>query len=75
MSYQKPLLRKLSKPIFLFYLPIGILSIFVLFPLYWLVATSLKETHEIFSIPQTWFPQTLSTDAYKKRFFFALYYL
>lgn len=40
-----------------------------LFPLYWMVITSLKKTGEIFATPPTLFPQHPSIDAYVSQFF------
>ena len=36
----------------------------LLFPLYWILVTSLKTEQEIFRIPPTWFPQVLNTSSY-----------
>jgi ABC-type glycerol-3-phosphate transport system permease component len=47
--------------LYLFVLAVGI---FVLFPFYWMVATSLKSVNEIFAIPPTWLPQSPSLSAY-----------
>ncbi|WP_337102424.1 carbohydrate ABC transporter permease [Paenibacillus sp. YIM B09110] len=38
-----------------------------LFPLYWLVATSFKTEAEIFSTPQTWFPQEWQFKSYTEQ--------
>jgi len=45
---------------------IGMLLVFVamMFPLYWMVVTSLKKEIEIFKVPPTLFPQVLNTDSY-----------
>jgi ABC-type glycerol-3-phosphate transport system permease component len=43
---------------------IGIVGIFVLFPFYWMVASSLKSSAEIFAIPPTWFPAQPTLSAY-----------
>ena len=40
----------------LWYIPIGLAGLFVLFPFYWMVASSLKPADEIFSIPPSWYP-------------------
>ena len=36
----------------------------LLFPLYWIIVTSLKTEQEIFSIPATWFPSKINTASY-----------
>lgn len=36
----------------------------LLFPLYWILVTSLKTEQEIFQIPPTWFPQVFNTSSY-----------
>ena len=41
-----------------------LLLIVLLFPLYWILATSLKTEQEIFRIPATLWPETLSTASY-----------
>ena len=45
---------------------IGTLAVFALmmFPLYWIVVTSLKKEIEIFRVPPTLVPQELNTDSY-----------
>jgi ABC-type glycerol-3-phosphate transport system permease component len=42
--------------IFGFYLPLLIIGVPMLFPLYWLVASALKTPGEVFAIPPTWYP-------------------
>lgn len=46
------------------YALILVVGIFVLFPFYWMVASSLKSTVEIFSIPPTWWPVHPTLGAY-----------
>ena len=41
-----------------------LLLVVLLFPLYWILATSLKTEQEIFRIPATLWPETLSTASY-----------
>lgn len=41
-----------------------VLLCLLLFPLYWIVVTSLKTEREIFQIPPTLFPQVLNTKSY-----------
>ncbi len=50
--------------------------VFAIFPLYWIVLTSLKDTKEIFTFPLIYFPSELSFESYGKLFQitdFALY--
>lgn len=41
-----------------------VVGIFVLFPFYWMVTSSLKSTSEIFAIPPTWYPTQPTLSAY-----------
>ena len=41
-----------------------VLVVVLLFPLYWILVTSLKTEQEIFRIPPTLFPSVLNTDSY-----------
>lgn len=41
-----------------------ILLCVLLFPLYWILVTSLKTEQEIFQIPPTWFPHVINTSSY-----------
>ena len=41
-----------------------VLLVVLLFPLYWILVTSLKTEQEIFQIPPTLFPSVLNTDSY-----------
>lgn len=61
MNSQKKLSKR--KDLFLCILAILILCV-LLFPLYWILVTSLKTEQEIFSIPPTWFPKVLNTASY-----------
>jgi multiple sugar transport system permease protein len=55
-----------SRRLFSAMITIGMLLVFVamMFPLYWMVVTSLKKEIEIFKVPPTLFPQVLNTDSY-----------
>lgn len=46
------------------YVFIALVGIFVLFPFYWMVASSLKSTGDIFTIPPTWYPTHPTLAAY-----------
>ncbi len=43
-------------------------SISMLFPLYWMVSTSLKPQHEVFLLPPTWFPSEFQWIHYQQAF-------
>ncbi len=43
-------------------------SISMLFPLYWMVSTSLKPQHEVFLLPPTWFPSEFQWIHYRQAF-------
>ncbi len=61
-------MRKPMRAILTFYLPLLLIGLPMLFPLYWLVASSLKTTYEVFAIPPTWYPNDLTLDGYKAIF-------
>ena len=43
-------------------------AVFPLFPLYWMVISSLKSPQELAQIPPSWWPRTLTFDAYSTVF-------
>ncbi len=43
-------------------------SISMLFPLYWMISTSLKPQHEVFLLPPTWFPSDFQWIHYRQAF-------
>ncbi|MCY3902253.1 MAG: carbohydrate ABC transporter permease [Caldilineaceae bacterium] len=43
-------------------------SITMLFPLYWMISTSLKPQHEVFLLPPTWFPSDFQWIHYRQAF-------
>ena len=43
-------------------------SISMLFPLYWMISTSLKPQHEVFLLPPTWFPSEFQWIHYRQAF-------
>ncbi|MFA9380588.1 MAG: carbohydrate ABC transporter permease [Acetanaerobacterium sp.] len=45
------------------------ISVFFLFPLFWIIASSLKSDVEIFQIPPTLFPQKVTFEAYMGQLF------
>lgn len=42
-----------------------ILSLFMLIPFYWMLISSLKMNKDVFSIPMTWWPESLHWENYK----------
>jgi len=56
------------KKLFL-YLSIAIFLIVTLFPIYWMINTSLKTTKEIYLLQPTFFPKKISLEGYKTLFF------
>ncbi|HQE29817.1 MAG TPA: carbohydrate ABC transporter permease, partial [Phycisphaerae bacterium] len=61
-------MRKLSRAILTFYLPLALVGLPMLFPLYWLVISALKSPGEDFSIPPTWFPRQPTLHAFRAIF-------
>ena len=41
------------------------LSLFMLVPFYWMVISSLKLNKDVFSIPMTWWPESMHWENYK----------
>lgn len=60
--------RKLLKRIFLLYVPLVIMIIIILAPLYWMLITSFKESTEIFAKPLTYWPHKFIVDNFVKLF-------
>jgi multiple sugar transport system permease protein len=56
------------KKLFL-YLSIVIFLVVTLFPIYWMINTSLKTTKEIYLLKPTFFPKKISFEGYKNLFF------
>lgn len=54
--------------LFLFYILLSVFAVISLFPLYWTVATSLKEKGHIFVIPPEWIPNPISFEGYQLLF-------
>lgn len=50
------------------YLILILFAIFMLFPFYWMIVSSLKTSQEIVSRPPTWFPEDLTLDNYREVF-------
>jgi multiple sugar transport system permease protein len=60
--------KSLTKQIFGIYLPLAIILIFLLFPFYWTFITSIKTETELYSSHLTYWPKTVSWEAYQKLF-------
>ena len=54
--------------VFLLYIPIILFLLFLLFPFYWILVTSLKTSEEIRMLPIVYFPSEPSIDSYKYLF-------
>ena len=52
----------------LIYLILGIFLVITLFPIYWMINTSLKPTKEIYLMKPTFFPKKITLDGYKNLF-------
>ncbi len=48
-----------------FYLLIILIAIYLLFPFYWAIVSSLKDENELMRTPATWFPQNLTFKNYR----------
>lgn len=51
-----------------FYIIVGLLSVIVLIPFFWMISTSLKSKGALMSLPIQWIPKSPTLDAYKKVF-------
>lgn len=60
--------QSLAKRILLLYLPLIILMIFILFPFYWTFVTSVKPEEELYGTIVTYWPSSITFEAYKKLF-------
>jgi len=61
-------LRKKNLTFVVRYLLVGIALFFFLFPIYWLVVTSLKFPGEVSASPVVWFPKSLTFDNFRLLF-------
>lgn len=50
------------------YLPLGCLLLFILFPFYWTLITSLKPEEELYGMAVTYWPRAITFEAYRKLF-------
>lgn len=60
--------RRAARAVLGFYLPLAIVGLPMLFPLYWLIASALKSPGEVFAIPPTWFPRDASGEGFRAVF-------
>ncbi len=60
--------RKVGRAILTFYLPLAVVGLPMLFPLYWLLISALKSPGEDFAIPPTWFPRAPTWQAFQAVF-------
>ena len=61
---RKPsLVYKISKILIL-----AFFAVVIVFPFYWIIITSLKDTREIFSVPISFFPRLFSVQNYRDLF-------
>ena len=56
---------EILKNIFLLYLPLLILLVFLLFPFYWTIVTSLKSNSDLYSSAVQYWPKSPTLEAYK----------
>mgnify|MGYP000879572952 CR=1 FL=1 len=47
------------------YVLLAIMLVIALFPIYWMLVTSLKATQEIYRLVPTFWPEQLTTDGYR----------
>ena len=52
-------------PLFEIIIGLGIYSIYLVFPVYWLIASSLKPTEDLFLVPATLFPNRISLENFR----------
>ena len=57
-----------GKRLLLLFIPLGLVLIFLLFPYYWTLVTSLKPNKELYSLQVVYWPTHLTLDAYVKLF-------
>jgi ABC-type glycerol-3-phosphate transport system permease component len=60
------------------YLMLILFSVLFLFPLYWMITTGMKASHEVFAIPMVWIPGQIHLNNYIQPFFdfpFARFYM
>ncbi len=58
--------KRFIRKLFTLYIPLVFFLSFTLFPIYWLIISSLKKGTEIFSFPPTYFPKILTFENYRE---------
>jgi len=61
-------IKTLLHNLFVFFLPLVILLVFLLFPFYWTFVTSVKPTAELYQAKVTYWPQSFTWASYAKLF-------
>ena len=56
------------KKIFCVYLPLIVILLFILFPFYWTLITSLKPEEELYGMVVTYWPRAFTLESYRKLF-------
>lgn len=68
MIHLKPRTRELIGRIVFLYIPMFLFLVFMLFPFYWIVNTSLKDSVEVFSVPVKYWPSNPTIENYTNLF-------
>ncbi|MFO1351824.1 MAG: carbohydrate ABC transporter permease [Gammaproteobacteria bacterium] len=68
MKTRPRLFRRHTLTLLLRYLALMALTVFFVFPVYWLIAVSFKTPNEIFASPPVWVPANLQLDNYRVLF-------
>jgi len=68
MMPQQPLLQRPGPVLALRYLAATVLTVFFVFPVYWLFSISFKTPAEIFHFPPVWYPQSIQFANYQVLF-------
>ncbi len=59
------MMRKIARSVLGFYLPLLVIGVPLLFPLYWLLISAIKSPGEVFAIPPTWYPHRPTLDGFR----------
>ena len=68
MSAQMPFLRRPGTVLAMRYAAAILLTIFFVFPVYWLFIISFKTPDEIFAFPPVWYPESIQFANYRVLF-------
>lgn len=60
--------KRFSNRLFTLYLPLALLLVFLLFPFYWMLVTSMKTDAELYGAAVTYWPKVPTADSYRKLF-------